>query len=36
MFLDLPDPHPDPLITSTDLAPSPAPDQRKTLIYTVL
>jgi hypothetical protein len=26
MFLGFPDPHPDPLITSTDPAPDPAPD----------
>ncbi len=41
MFLDLSDPHPDSLVTSTD--PDPAPDPsiikqivRKTLISTVL
>jgi hypothetical protein len=26
MFWGLPDPHPDQLVTSTDLAPAPAPD----------
>ncbi len=26
MFLGLPDPHPDPLVTSMDSAPDPAPD----------
>jgi hypothetical protein len=25
-FFGLPDPHPDPLVISTDLAPDPAPD----------
>jgi hypothetical protein len=41
MILGLPDPHPDPLVTSTDTGPDPAPDPpakivRKTLISTVL
>jgi hypothetical protein len=41
MILDLPDPQPDPLVTSTDTGPDSAPDPpakivRKTLISTVV
>ncbi len=36
MFLGLPDPHPDPLVTSTDPTPDQAKKVKKTLISTVL
>jgi hypothetical protein len=35
MYLGLPDPHPDQLVTSTDPAPDPDPSSKKTLISTV-
>jgi hypothetical protein len=36
MSLGLPDPHPDPLVTSTDLAPDPDPSSKKNLDFYCL